>query len=445
MPTAALTDKTIEHIRATSVRREVPDGGMPGLYLIVQPSGSKSWAVRYRVKGNRTPKKFTLGPALSHNEAERLLKRGIITIEELRSPVIGRPMLLGNARSLAQDVLDHARLKTDPKRLKGKSEPSRPEGELVEDVIKEFLERYALPNNRKTTWRELARILRFRIDPNNTKQFIPMTGDAGLWKGRRIADITKSDVLDFVNGVGAPVMANRTFAALRRLFNWCVEQGKINQSPCKGSKAQNRERKRDRVLNKNELVSLWNIAESEQYPFGPLIQLLILTGQRREEVAGLRWREINFDEKIWTIPAARAKNDIAHEVPLSEQAIQILQNIPRVHSPQGLIFSTTGSTSISGFSRLKIRLDKALGAAEPWTIHDIRRTVASGMAAIGVALPVIEKVLNHISESFGGIVGVYQRHEYKEEKRAALDAWARVVTNSSSEVASNVVAMRGAA
>jgi len=153
--------------------------------------------------------------------------------------------------------------------------------------------------------------------------------------------------------------------------------------------------------------------------------VLILTGQRRNEVAEMRWQKIDFEKRLWTLPKWRCKNDVEHVVPLSTAAITILNGLPKVASSGGFVFTTNGESPISGFARAKDRLGAALLDMPAWTLHDIRRTFASGMARLGVNLPVIEKLLNHVSGSFAGVVGVHQRHSFADEKRAAMDTWAR--------------------
>jgi integrase len=157
------------------------------------------------------------------------------------------------------------------------------------------------------------------------------------------------------------------------------------------------------------------------------------------------WSEVDFDKKLWVIPRDRMKNDVAHEVPLSDAATSVLRDLPRVKSRPGLVFTTTGESAVGGFSRAKARLDAAvlelmrgnalapsadsvkIAAPIRWTFHDLRRTCASGMARLGVNLPVIEKILNHTGGSFGGVVGVYQRHSFSMEKRIALESWSRFI------------------
>jgi integrase len=174
-------------------------------------------------------------------------------------------------------------------------------------------------------------------------------------------------------------------------------------------------------LSDDELRSVWNAAGAMGSPFGPFVQLLILTGQRLNEVAGMAWSEIDLTSGAWTLPRGRVKNDKGHEVPLSAPATDIIRKIPKVNGCD-LLFTTNGKRPVSGFSKAKIALDEKSGV-EGWTFHDLRRTMASGMARLGVGLPVIEKILNHSSGSFRGVVGVYQRHSFADEKRAALDLW----------------------
>ena len=201
---------------------------------------------------------------------------------------------------------------------------------------------------------------------------------------------------------------------------------------------------RDRVLSDDELRAVWMAAEEIGWPFGRIVQLLILTGQRRDEVGEMRWSEVDFAHEVWTMPRERIKTDAAHDVPLSSLALAHLASYPRVKGRAGYVFSLTGERPVSGFSKAKERLDRLALAAlrrragergarpeeitlAPWRLHDIRRTVASGMARRGINLPVIEKVLNHTSGTFAGVVGVYQRHSFADEKRKALETWGNFV------------------
>ena len=211
-------------------------------------------------------------------------------------------------------------------------------------------------------------------------------------------------------------------------------------------KAPSPETRRDRVLSDDELCIIWTACDAVGWPSGDLVRLLMMTGARRNEVAGMEWRELDLKTCAWTLPPARSKNGREHVIPLSDAAVDIIAELPCIEGLR-FVFSTTGRTSISGFSNRKLDLDKAIaeinGTSIPtWTLHDIRRTVATNLQKLGVRLEVTEAVLNHISGSRAGIVGVYQRHSWADEKRAALDAWARklhaIVTGGA---AANVIAI----
>jgi integrase len=255
---------------------------------------------------------------------------------------------------------------------------------------------------------------------------------------------------------GSPINANRLLAVLRRMFNWSVERGLIERSPCEKLKAPAAETARDRVLSDDEIRSTWQAFESISWPFGRIAQLLLLTGARRDEIAGARWSEIDLDAKTWTVAKERSKNGVAHEIPLSEAAIRMIKGLPRIGGKgDGFVFTTTTRAPVSGWSRAKSHVDKAVlavmqagfgladspAAPAHWTFHDLRRTAASGMAGIGIAPHVVEAVLNHRSGTIKGVAAVYNRYTYAVEKRQALDAWARrlnaIVSGAPSSTLSN--------
>jgi integrase len=263
-----------------------------------------------------------------------------------------------------------------------------------------------------------------------------------------VHEITRRDVLDLLDRTvdrGSPIAANRTLAAVRKLFAWCVDRDIITLSPCSGVKPPALERSRDRVLTDSELVAVWMAATDLGYPFGSLVQLLLLTAQRRDEVAGMRWTEIDLGNRLWTLPRERVKNNQPHEVPLSEAAMSLLEAVPRIAGP--FVLTTNGQSPASGYSKGKRRLDTLMPASViPWRLHDLRRTAATGMARIGIDMPVVERVLNHTSGSFGGVAGIYQRHDYRDEKAKALEAWGRLVTSLvSGRTADNVIPLKAGA
>lgn len=223
-----------------------------------------------------------------------------------------------------------------------------------------------------------------------------------------------------------PGAARTLYSALRPFFNWCVQRELLTVSPLEKVANPKPLKARDRVLSDAELKSVWNACTQLGWPWGHFHKTLILTAQRREETAGMRLSELNFDKGEWTIPKERTKNGKEHLVHLSPQCIDVLKDIPRQNSD--LVFTTTGTTSISGYHVAKKQIDDLMPEGTPhWVVHDLRRTAASGMAALGFQPHVIERVLNHISGAQGGLVGVYQRHQYVEERRQALIAWGNYI------------------
>ncbi len=252
-------------------------------------------------------------------------------------------------------------------------------------------------------------------------------------------------VLDTFAKDGKTAMAGRTAAYGRACYHWAMKRGSLAANPFQDLPLEPVV-KRDRVLTDDELSALWN-ATGEPGSFNSIARMLILTGQRREEVAGMTWDEIAPDLSVWTIPADRAKNGAAHVVPLSPQAQKVLRKAPRFardaadkpgnageqdaedeakddDKPDFVFPGQRGA--FNGFSKSKADLDEASGVKD-WRLHDLRRTMATGLQRLGVRLEVTEAVLNHVSGSRAGIVGVYQRHEWADEKRAALDAWGAYV------------------
>jgi integrase len=195
-------------------------------------------------------------------------------------------------------------------------------------------------------------------------------------------------------------------------------------------------------LSDHELRLVWRATEAIGWPFGSMVRLLLLTGQRRNEVARMQWIELDLERGLWTLPRERVKNDRPHTVPLSPLVVSIIKSLPRIAGQY--VFTTNGETASSGYSVAKRRLDAQLPADMPaWRWHDLRRTLASGLARLGVNLPVIEKILNHISGSFGGIVSVYQHHDFADEKRQALEAWSDHVAAIVADNPAKVVSLRG--
>ena len=229
---------------------------------------------------------------------------------------------------------------------------------------------------------------------------------------------------------GKPVAANRMLAAVRRMFGWCVERDLLEHSPADRVAAPGPNSSRERVLDEQELAAIWKAAGSIGHPYGHMIRLLILTGLRRQEVAGMEWNELDLDGKLWTIPAVRMKKSREQLVPLSDAALKVIAELQKVRIKDAkYVFTLNGKKPVNGFSAAKKELDEEIKKVAGWTIdnwtfHDIRRTLSTGLAEMGVNLQVAEKILAHESGSLAGVAGIYNRYTFLEERREALDRWA---------------------
>lgn len=409
----AFTTKAIEALKPDPSKRvEVPDPGLAGLYIVIQPSGAKSWAVRYRHAGK--PAKLTLG----------------------KWPIMG----LADARMAASEALqvvehgnDPAETKRAAKATRGAVDPDV-ERDKFRNVVDLFLKRHASHNRRAD---DVAAMFRREV--------------LDRWGDRPIQEITKRDVIETLDGVvdrGSPITANRLRAHLNTLFNWAKGRDVIVLNPLDGIRPPAPERPRERVLTDDEIKLFWHACDKIGQPFGPLFRLLLLTGQRRGEVAGMTDKEI--DGAVWSIPPERSKNGDAHPITLPAAALDVLDGVDRIAGQAGLIFTTNGRSPVSGFTRAKDRLDAEMkvlaedAEIPAFTIHDLRRTAATGMAGLGFPPHVVEAVLNHRSGTRRGVAGVYNRFAYTEEKAAALEAWARSVLSLVEGAADNVVTLAGA-
>ena len=278
------------------------------------------------------------------------------------------------------------------------------------------------------------------------------------WASRTVGEITKTDirgVVDEARSIGIPGRGVRTKGpsgpreremamALGGMFDWLLRhRDAIDADPTASLPAAIPPGERDRVLTDDELRAVWHACDGVNPVFASVIRVMALTGQRRGEVMGMRWDELSDDGRTWTIPASRSKNKQTHVVPLSPAAREVIGT----RSPDGTAFVFTtnnGRTHVAGFSKAKVAIDAVVKFKEEWRWHDIRRTVATGLQKFGVALPVTESILNHVSGSRSGIVGLYQRHDYADEKKAALERWAvhvMAVVSGTKEV-DNVLPLR---
>jgi len=411
MASVKLTDKYISNTTSNGQRQEIADGQQQGLYFIIQPSGSKSWAARFRYLG-RTVKQ-TVGPY-----PEISLKEARDTVFEIRRVIAAG----GNPLAEKQEA--------DAKR----------EENLIEVVFEEFLKRHVEKKNSASVAKRRRNVFHREIEPR--------------WKGKLVQEIKRRDIIKLLEEIAerAPVMANRVHGFLRKFFNWCVDREYLEYSPMLRLKAPADEDSRDRILDNDELRLIWLGAERMGYPFGPIVQALILSGQRQQEVGAIcrselgGAREFGSNTPMWTIPKERTKNKKGeHIVPLTPMLDSLFNEQPLIIGDKGFIFTYTGKRAVTAYSHAKERLDEAILAikreeaeargedvsqvkpVDHWTFHDLRRTAATGMAALKVDPHVIEAVLNHKSGNIKGIAAVYNRYQYFDEKYEALLKWEGVV------------------
>jgi integrase len=261
------------------------------------------------------------------------------------------------------------------------------------------------------------------------KEVLPALGQ------RRITEIGRREILDLVDAIadrGAVTLARRCHAHLHRLFRWSVGRSIIESNPMADLPKPGAEVRRKRVLSDDELRLAWGAAEQVGWPMGSAIQLLVLTLSRRDEIGDLRWSEIDKARNEIRLEGERTKNGEPHTIPLSSTALALIDALPRVAGSE-FVFTTTGTTPVSGWSRAKESLDRLMLARAkslaPWRIHDLRRTAATGMERLGIKLQVVEALLGHVAGSRAGVVGIYQQHTYAEEKREAVERWAAHVAS----------------
>lgn len=392
------------------------DDKLPGFGLKVTPSGSKVFIYQYRIGGRGAKvRRYTLG------------KLGKLTPDA--------------ARKDAEDLARQVSKGIDPQREKVAK--ARQAADLAFNGYAKIFVDDCLKVKWKSSHEAGEAHLRLHVTP--------------ILGSKPLPEINRADIRAVLKPLKSkPATASYTFAVMRRLFRWAVSQGDLQTSPIDGMEPPPVPVSRDRVLNDAELAVVWRAADHLGYPFGPMVRLLITTGTRRDEVAGLEWSELNRDAQLWTLPAARAKNGTATSIPLSDRAVAELDALAKRAGKdkgwprKGFVLSTTGETGVSGFSRAKSRLDKLvakLAAAEDepitvgeWRLHDLRRTLATGMQRLGVRFEVTEAILNHVSGSRSGVAGIYQRHDWGPEKATALQAWSDHLTSILTESEkSNVV------
>jgi integrase len=370
----ALTEKTLAGLKPDIKRYEVRDLHFPGFGVRVSRNGRLTFFISYRYGTIQRRKKIGIYPRVALQEA--------------------RTRALADLRLVDEGI--------DPARTQ------RTQDFLVCNVVEEFIEKYAKVKTRG--WKASHALLKREI--------------VGPHGQRDIRKIERSDIiaiLDDMIAKGHNAQANRFLAYARRMFGWCVERDIITVSPTNGIKAPCKEQARERVLSDDEIARILPVCRKHGYPFGSLFQVLLLTAQRRGEVSGMRWSEVDLINRVWHLPSHRTKNGHAHSVPLSDAVMNILNVLPRF-ADSDLVFTTNGRTPVSGWGKPVKRLsDEA--KVHNWHIHDMRRTAASGMARLGVQPYVVEKILNHVTGQISGVAATYNRYGYDQEKRTALENW----------------------
>jgi integrase len=445
------TDLAIRKLKPSRNKRlELPDGEAHGLYVCVQPSGAKSFAMRFRRPDGRNAR-LVLG---GFDPAKR---------DPQREPQIGADLTLVEARMLAGRI-HHERARGADAIADRRANKLRQRIQIAADqdnafpvLAKRYFGEHASVRTRR--WVEAARYLGLAYVEGESEPTAIAGGLADRWADRPVRSIGAADIKVVVDEAikrAVPGLERRRetpraeatgralHARLSAFFGWCVEDMRIEINPCAKLRRPTASKSRDRVLTDNELAAVWKACDDLAPQYGALVRLLILTGARLREIGYMTWSELSNDLTLWTLPAARAKNGRDHLVPLPPLARDIIRSAPRVSDE--FVLSLGGDKALESYARLKRQLDGLARVSEPWTLHDLRRTMASGLQKLGIKLEVTEAVLNHLSGSRGGIVGVYQRHDWFEEKGQALLAWsARVEGLVEGRSISNVVELAGRA
>ncbi|HUH00111.1 MAG TPA: tyrosine-type recombinase/integrase, partial [Gammaproteobacteria bacterium] len=404
------TDRELKALKPSDKHYDVKDEKARNHIVRVGPENAKgefrrTFCLVTRFPGSKNPTRHAFGEY-------KVNGKGDLTLEE--------------ARELAGEWRAMIRKNVDPREAgrREKTEASRKRDVTFGAVIEEYLARHVV-GQRKA--KDVEREIRSELIES--------------WQNKPISEITRGDVVELVEAIAdrpAPYHAHNVFGHIRTFFNWCIDRGKydLETSPCdrlKPARLIGAKKPRQRVLTDDELLAFSRTADRLGYPFGPMFKLLVLTGQRKSEVAEARWREFNLDRSIWTVPPERFKSDSSHLVPLTDDVLAVLRALPRFKKGDHLFSTTFGEKPVSGFSKAKARLDrlilrtlKALARTRgedpakvtlpPFVIHDIRRTMRTRLSGLKVQERVAEMVIGHGKK---GLARVYDQHEFADEMREA--------------------------
>ena len=384
-----LSTRSLQSLRPDPSRKAIFDTKVKGLHVIPSTTmpGQGAFWVKYVANGKQRKARIGTFPAMSLADAR------------------AQALSLHSAVASGEDP-------TSERRQRGAHGAST--------AINTYLSTYSAANHRHRTREEVRRLL----------------GDAKeAWAEHRLDEIMPSDVVTLLDACAkrrSPTQSNRLYSYLSGFFNWAADRHMIDNVPIRrGMKSIKREVARDRWLTDDELRAVWNAAEVFGYPFGPLVQILILTGQRLRQVAGMRWDELadlDGDLTLWRVPRERMKGKREHEVPLSSPAVEILKRVGRIGLSEEFVFATQDSDGntvpMDWFSKPKARLERLSGVSE-WRLHDLRRTVASNLEHNGVERVTISSILAH---HIPGITEIYTRSDRIERKRLALESWSKRVS-----------------
>lgn len=389
MATGKVTKRTLDALLAGKVEGFLWDTELKGFGLKISAGGSASYVVQYRMGGREAKtKRYTIGghgspwtPFTARDEATRLL------------------------RLVAQGIDP---VESDKQRRR----------EAVDLAFSNYADRFAKSCGGKGWSALVSRSLQLHVTP--------------VLKDKPLPTITRASIVAVFDRMPREQLANRrnVFAVLRRLFRWAVSRGDIDRSPMEGMETPKAVKARERWLSDSELARVWLHAPECHRCFGPIVRLLIVTGQRREEICGLHWDELDRAGRELRLTGDRTKNGEPTTVPLSDLAVAELDRVaggdtwPR----RGRVFATSSGGAFTAYHKGKTKLDKLIGndagdAVPAWRLHDLRRTLATGFQRLGVRFEVTEAVLNHVGGSRSGVAGIYQRHDWKPEKRDALAMW----------------------
>ena len=405
-PLMNLTTDIIRKLACPPGKRDqlVFDGRQRGLAVRVTSTGGKTYLAQYTIAGQK--RRVPLGSC--------------------------EAISLASAREAAEAVMGEVAKGSDPAaERKEQAARARADAERDRLTLAVLIDTWAnlhLARRRTSYAAEATRALRVAFTSHLSKPAEALSR----------AQVVR--VLDRMQVAGRLALANRVAAYGRACFSWHLRRGALIENPFATLPPIGERPKRERVLSDTELAAIWRAAEATPAPFGHFVRIAILTGQRKSEIASMAWDEVSDDFDTWTVPAARSKNGKPHLVPLAEPVCAILRGLPRSGK---LVLPGDTARAFQGWSHAKAKLNVAAGISD-WRIHDLRRTLATGLQRLGVRLEVTESVLGHIAGSRAGIIGIYQRHEWAGEKRAALEAWTSHLTAiiDGREPAENVIALR---